>query len=317
MRPSILAATVPQFVAFDSGQKSAASIIFVFALLSTLVLSIVLLGIVCVVFFVVFKPTASENLTRKLFFFRSQLGQYAFSLLLSKWFSALSGLITIKWIREGGVATGSVCASQGALYELGEFGSAFFVVAMGLHTFNTLVLRNRQPQWVGPVVASLGWIAAFAVGAGPLIMSDRDGGPLYNIGHLSCGFSRSSPVAHMLLFFLPMFIGSLSSAIVYSLIFLVLRGSITINGGLRFQLDPERRLRVRNQTFEEYQRFVYSVSRTMLWLPTTFILALFPSSVVQSMDISGITVSTGSMAFSYILIYLDGAIIVTSFVYQS
>jgi hypothetical protein len=124
MSPSILAATVPQFVAYDSSHKSAATvslpsclfglawrsssmqIIFFFALLSTLVLSIVLLGVVWVVFFIVFKRTASDSLTREVFFFRSQLGQYAFSLLLSKWFSALSGLITIKWIREGGVTTG-------------------------------------------------------------------------------------------------------------------------------------------------------------------------------------------------------------------
>ena len=35
---------------------------------------------------------------------------------------------------------------------------------MGLHTFNTLVLRNRQPQWVGPVVTTLGWAAALAFG---------------------------------------------------------------------------------------------------------------------------------------------------------
>ena len=114
-----------------------------------------------------------------------------------------------------------------------------------------------------------------------MIVSDRAGGPLYNIGDLSCGFSRSSPVTHMLLFFVPvrihavadhralmvpqMFVGSLLSAIVYSLVFLVLRGTITINGSLRFQLDPERRLRLRNATFEEYQSFIYSVARTMLW----------------------------------------------------
>jgi len=61
------------------------------------------------------------------------------------------------------------------------------------------------------------------------------------------------------------FLASLLSAIVYSLVFLILRGTITINGGLRFQLDPERRLRLRNQSFEEYQRFVYLVARTMLW----------------------------------------------------
>ena len=35
---------------------------------------------------------------------------------------------------------------------------------MGLHTFNTLVLRNRQPQWLGPVVTILGWVAALAFG---------------------------------------------------------------------------------------------------------------------------------------------------------
>lgn len=245
---------------------------------------------------------------RQVFFFRSQLGQYAFSLVLSKWFSALSGLITLKWIREGGITTGSYCASQGALHELGEFGSAFFVVAMGLHTFNTLVLHNRQPQWVGPLVVALGWAGALGISATPITMTDRAGGPLYNVGHLSCGFSRMSPVAHMILFFLPMFLGSLLSAFVYSLIFLVLRGTITINGGLRFQLDPENRLRLRNQTFEEYQRFIYSVARTMLWLPTTFILTLFPSSVVQSMDISGISVSTASVVFSCILVYLGGII---------
>jgi hypothetical protein len=64
-----------------------------------------------------------------------------------------------------------------------------------------------------------------------------------------------------------MSLASLLSAVVYSIIFLVLRGTLTINGGLRFQLDPERRLRTQtlNGTFEEYQRFIYSIAQTMLW----------------------------------------------------
>jgi hypothetical protein len=72
-------------------ESSCVQIVFVFALLSTLVLSIVLLGVVWVVSFVAFKRTASDNLTREVFFFRSQLGQYACSLLLSKWISCLGG----------------------------------------------------------------------------------------------------------------------------------------------------------------------------------------------------------------------------------
>ena len=81
-------------------------VIFVFALLSTLVLSIVLLGVVWVVSFVALKRTVSEKLSREVFFFRSQLGQYACSLLLSKWISCLGGLIAIKWANEGGITTG-------------------------------------------------------------------------------------------------------------------------------------------------------------------------------------------------------------------
>ena len=45
----------------------------------------------------------------------------------------------------------------------------------------------------------------------------------------------------------------------------MIRGTIVINAGLKIHIDPERRLRPRNETFEEYQRFVYSVARTMLW----------------------------------------------------
>jgi len=62
-----------------------------------------------------------------------------------------------------------------------------------------------------------------------------------------------------------LFLASFLSAIVYSLIFLVLRGTIGINAGLKLHIHPERRLRPRNETFEEYQRSVYLVARTMLW----------------------------------------------------
>ena len=42
------------------------------------------------------------------------------------------------------------------------------------------------------------------------MVSKHAGGPLYNIGSLSCGFSRSSPVTHMLLFFVPVRVHALA-----------------------------------------------------------------------------------------------------------
>jgi len=50
------------------------------------------------------------------------------------------------------------------LKQIGQFGTFFFIVTMGVHTFNTLVLRNRQPQWLGPVVTFIGWASAIVIG---------------------------------------------------------------------------------------------------------------------------------------------------------
>lgn len=64
-----------------------------------------------------------------------------------------------------------------------------------------------------------------------------------------------------------LFLASLLSAIIYSLIYLLLlrRGTLAINGGLKSHVDPDQRLRLHSETYEEYQRFIYSVARTMLW----------------------------------------------------
>jgi len=294
--------------AFKSGGKSAIVAAFTFALLSTLVLSFVLLFIVWVVLSTIFKRTSYQNLSREAFFFRSQLGQYATCLLFSQWITSLSGMIDLKWISEGGAQAGTSCTIQGALRQMGQWGTFFFMVAMGIHTFNTLVLRNRPPQWLGSVIITIACVTALIISLAPLAISSHDNDPIYSVDGFTCGISKAYPVPHMLLYFLPLFLASLLSVVVYSLIFLMLRGTLVINGGIRIQLDPERRLRLRNGTFEDYQRFVYSVARTMLWLPITFILVLFPSSLVQLMDISGNQVPSGAMAFSYILKYLDGIV---------
>jgi hypothetical protein len=52
----------------------------------------------------------------------------------------------------------------GVLNQIGQFGTYFFTVTMGVHTFNTLVLRNRQPQWLGILVTAVGWAAAISIG---------------------------------------------------------------------------------------------------------------------------------------------------------
>jgi hypothetical protein len=54
------------------------------------------------------------------------------------------------------------------------------------------------------------------------------------------------------------------SAVLYSLIYLVLRGTLVIMGGLKIHLDPQQRWSGHHMS-EEYHRFMRAIARSMLW----------------------------------------------------
>lgn len=62
------------------------------------------------------------------------------------------------------------------------------------------------------------------------------------------------------------FAASLVTVVFYSLVFLILRGTIAFKGGLKFNLDIESR---RNTMYcnTESPKFIGSVARSMLWYP--------------------------------------------------
>lgn len=65
------------------------------------------------------------------------------------------------------------------------------------------------------------------------------------------------------------FLASILAAILYSVIFLVLRGTLNIKGGITLILDPNERWVVGKVT-ENYHRFVARIATSMLWLATLF-----------------------------------------------
>lgn len=191
-----------------------------------------------------------------------------------------------------------LCLCLGSLRLIGEYASFFFIVAMGIHTFNTLALHKRPPHWLGVVVTTVGCVSAVMIGPSictllhlfilrylnqvsflwPRVMSMSHSttsmaSPATSRRRMelpTC-FSTSyrcvslTLVDHHVLMTQKLFLASFISVVVYSLIFLTLRGTIIFNDGLTIYINPERRLRPRNETYEEYQRFIYSVARTMLW----------------------------------------------------
>ncbi|ETW82875.1 hypothetical protein HETIRDRAFT_38489, partial [Heterobasidion irregulare TC 32-1] len=260
---------------------------------------------VWVIIISLFNNGAGRRPSRSGFFFKTHLGQFAACLLGSYLLSSISGILSARWLMDGGVTQGTLCIAQAVLTGMGGFGSAYFIVAMGVHTFNTLVLRHRQPNWLIAAFLMLGLIGMIAIG--PSSASNIKSGPVYGSAGAMCAITESYPTLRLILRLLPMFTAALLSTVIYSLIFLILRGTLVINGGLRLNLDAPSRWTT-HDSVEGYQRFLNSIARSMLWYRISFVLFLVPSSIIQLMDISDVHVSFGVLSFAYILELLLGVV---------
>ncbi|KAK0204679.1 hypothetical protein DFS33DRAFT_678920 [Desarmillaria ectypa] len=115
-----------------------------------------------------------------------------------------------------------------------------------------------------------------------------------------------NPTPQFLLHLLPIFIASFFSAVLYSLIFLVLRGTLVIKGGVKLSLNPSERWS--DKSGESYHRFIAGVARSMLWYPVAYCVVLIPYSVTKLLILSGFSVPFQALIFAYVCWFLLGVI---------
>jgi len=68
--------------------------------------------------------------------------------------------------------------------QFGNIASAYFTVAIGIHTFNSLVLRKRQSVFVYAPTIFIGWALALVVSVLPVMVNF---GKIYGVSGLACG----------------------------------------------------------------------------------------------------------------------------------
>lgn len=74
---------------------------------------------------------------------------------------AASFLISFYWIAIDGIlAPTAACTTQGFLLHFGDVASAFFVLAIALHTFTTAAHGIRVPYWVFTLAIGMIWLLA-------------------------------------------------------------------------------------------------------------------------------------------------------------
>ncbi|KAJ3970390.1 hypothetical protein EV361DRAFT_916080 [Lentinula raphanica] len=269
-------------------EMAGAIVVNAFAILSTLSLLCIFLRVTSLGIL----RLLGENVAQTLF--NTQLGYYAACLLIANMINGIAGLLGLPFLVNHAITDNALCTSQAAVMQVGNIGTAYFTVAIAFHTFNSLVLRKRQSFYVyGPTIV-LGWAISLVLGFLPLISNM---GPVYGPSGLACGVRETLKIQLFFFHLLPIFLGALFSAILYTLIFLVLRGYIVIRGGVSLVTSDST-----------YQHFVSSIARSMLWYPAAYIVLLVPYSVTRLLVLRGYVVPFQAMVFAFVCWFALGVV---------
>jgi len=290
------------FFPFARDQISGAIVVNVFAILSAVALVSVTLRILWLAVIRAVRPDEAES--KEYIFFHSQLGYYAACLLIGNMFNSIAGLMGLPALVRGGIFQDGYCTAQGVIMQFGNLSTAYFTLTIGIHTFNSLVLRKRQSVVVYSVAIVIGWIFAGVLAVVPFFLA-KTNGEYYGMSGLSCGLRSAYPKTQFLLHLLPIFLTAIGSAILYSLIFLVLRGTLVIKGGFRLQLNPGERWNVR---LDGYHKFVAGIAKSMIWYPAAYIALLVPYSVTRLFAVSGFQIPFQAVVFAFTCWFLLGVV---------
>jgi hypothetical protein len=292
-----------EFFRFTPQEIPGAIVVNAFAILSALALLSVALRVIFLALRRFFSSSPNAD-SREYVFFNTVLGNYAACLLISNIINSIAGIMGLKQLLNGGIQEGSYCTTQAVVMQVGNFAGAYFTIAIAIHTVNSLVLKRRQSTWICITTIAVGWMASAALAAAPLSLK-RPLGPRFGISGLSCGIRDVYLQSLFFFHLLPIFITSIVSALLYSLIFLVLRGTLVIKGGLKFSLDPNERW---GGNVQNYHRFVARIARSMLWFPIAYILFLVPYSVTRLIDLSGRVCPFPLLVAAYVCWFMLGVV---------
>ncbi|KAL1750567.1 hypothetical protein FB107DRAFT_169318, partial [Schizophyllum commune] len=242
------------------------------------------------------------TLPKEYAFFRTQLGNYAVCLLVANMCNCISGLMGIKYTVDSGIEDSEAFELITAvMMQLGNCATAYFTVAIAFHSFASLGLRIRHSAVIGTVTITAGWVGSVLLVTLPTL-APRDAGPLYGISGLSCAVRDVYPTQQFEFHILPIFIASVLSAILYSLIFLVLRGTLKIRDGISLNFNPAARYDMTEG--QGYHQFVVSIAHSLVWYPIVYIILMLPYSITLLLAISGFAVPFAVIMVAFVLYFM-------------
>ncbi|TFK49547.1 hypothetical protein OE88DRAFT_1736558 [Heliocybe sulcata] len=253
------------FQVLTSGQASSAISLVICGIVSFVAVVCILSRVLWVATQSALSGSEDRRRTKVWLFFSTPLGWYTASLLVANALTCVHGILEVAWVSEKRITTGSTtCTAQAAFEQVGNFATSYFTVCIAVHAFNGLVRRKRFPLWACTLYMVAGWTSSIITGVIVPRLSRPRLGMVYGSDGYACSIATEYTLHEFLFQLLPVIATALLSAVLYAVMFLVLRGTVQVRNGISFNLNPDYRWTGVGNDSVEYQRFIGAIVRSMI-----------------------------------------------------
>jgi hypothetical protein len=217
-----------------------------------------------------------------------------------------------RWVQKGYVETGGFCTAQGVIKHVSDISVAIWALVIALHTFLLLFYRVTIPRWaMYTTLVSALFLILLITPLGPIVYTDTNRyGNFYGISGYWCWITDEYDTARITMDYMIMFVSATFAFILYSLVFLRMRGNIVVDGWyIRFRLNRNGDWRGRDFAGDS----ALSVARQMLLYPIAYTIIILPIAAARFSEWSGHNVPFNVTIFSDVVFLLSGLVNVTLF----
>ncbi|RPD64371.1 hypothetical protein L226DRAFT_603900 [Lentinus tigrinus ALCF2SS1-7] len=243
-------------------------------------------------------------------FVRSHVAAYFISMLLCEVAQTVGSIMSIRWVSQSAVSYEPYCTVQGVVKHISDVGNAYWYV-IAMNTFWILFLRWPLKRYILVLAILTGWCAIGAIiSAGPAALQRVPTGPFYAISGYWCWISDEYASERITLDYMIMFLSALFCFIMYTLIFLRLRGNILMHGGhITFRLRQDTSALAPKSV----DTHVINIAKGMLLYPVAYTILLLPIAVCRFAEWTGHTVPFSVTIASDAVFLLSGFVNVVLF----
>jgi len=248
-------------------------------------------------------------------FVRTHVAGYFVSMLIMDMLQAVGSIMNARWTREMMVQAGPYCIAQGAIKHAADIGSSIWVLVIGIHTFFQLFLQwEIRPYVLWSTLIFVWSTIGTILLIGPAGLNTEKRGPFYGISGYWCWISENYQTERVTLDYMIMFMCAFFIFILYTLVYLRLRGNIIVSGWyIRFRSRrSSSAVPWRGRDFSDNR--VLGIAKQMLLYPVAYTVLILPIAAARFSAWSGRDVPFQVTIFCDTIFLFAGLVNVTLFI---